>query len=175
MCKIYTDLVLSKSAFPFRPWVRRAGFSIVLVAAAVTAVIASALAFNAEARYGWMGERPVWVYLAALWLGGLRVWLGTLRPVAEVSETDLVVRPLHQVTARRIAWTAIRGTEQTIGGDRMIIYFETPRGMRFVALNLNLVKGRREFVALVDSRLMALGFVERVRDRSRYLTRVVHR
>ena len=34
-----------------------------------------------------------------------------------------------------------------IGGDRMIVYFDTPRGMRFVALNLNLVKGRREFLA----------------------------
>ena len=162
--------MFSESAFPFRPWVRRAGLSIVIVAAAVTAGIVSALAFNPEARYGWMGERPVWVYLAALWLGGLRVWLGTLRPVAEANEADLLVRPLHQLKSRRIAWSAIRGTEQTVGGDRMIIYFQTPRGMRFVALNLNLVKGRREFVALVDSRLLALGFTERVVERSRYLT-----
>ncbi len=58
-----------KRIFLFRPWVRRAGLSIVLVAAAVTISIAAALAFDPGARYGWMGERPVWVYLCALWLG----------------------------------------------------------------------------------------------------------
>jgi len=145
--------------------------SIVIVAAAVTALIATALSVNPEARYGWMGERPIWVYLAALWLGGLRVWLGTLRPVAEADDERLIVRPLHQFTTRAIRWATMRGTEQTMGGDRLIIYFDSPRGMRFVALNLNLVKGRRDFVSLVDAKLLGLGFVERVVDRSRYLSK----
>jgi hypothetical protein len=43
--------------------------------------------------------------------------------------------------------------------------------MRYVALNLNLVKGRRDFVTLLDERLLALRFRERVVDRSRYLSR----
>ena len=160
-----------KRSFPFRPWVRRAGLSIVVVAAAVTAAIASALVLDPRARYGWMGERPVWVYLAALWLGGLRVWLGTLRPVAETTDETLLVRPLHQFTTRRIRWETIRGTEQTTGGDRLIVYFDSPRGMRFIALNLNLVKGRRDFVQLLDAKLVELGFVERIVEKSRYLTR----
>ena len=143
-----------------------------IVAAAVTALIAVALAIDPRARYGWMGERPVWVYLGALWLGGLRVWLGTLRPVAEIVEETLIVRPLHQFRTRRIGWDSIRGTEQTVGGDRLIIYFDTLRGMRFVALNLNLIKGRREFVMALEERLRARGFAERVVERSRYLTRV---
>jgi len=54
----------------------------------------------------------------------------------------------------------------------MIVYFDTPRGMRFVALNLNRVKGRRDFLAAVDVRLHAMGFVEKVVERSRYLSRV---
>lgn len=157
--------------FLFRPWVRRAGLSIVLVAAAVTGIIAFALIFDPQARFGWMGERPVWVYLAALWLGGLRVWLGTLRPVAEIGDGALVVRPLHQFKTRTVGWESITGTEQTVGGDRLIVYFDTPRGMRFVALNLNLIKGRREFLELLESRLVMLGFVERVVERSRYLTK----
>ena len=57
------------------------------------------------------------------------------------------------------------------GGDRLIVYYDTPRGMRFVALNLNLVKGRREFLALVDARLRTMGYEEKTVDRSRYLTR----
>jgi hypothetical protein len=146
--------------------------SIVIVAAVVTGVITFALSVDSEARYGWMGERPVWVYLATLWAGGLRVWLGTLRPVGEVEDEQLVLRPLHQFTTRVIRWESVRGTEQAIGGDRMILYFDTPRGMRFVALNLNLVKGRRDFVALIDGKLMSIGFVERIRERSRYLSRV---
>jgi hypothetical protein len=145
--------------FPFRPWVRRAGLSIVLVAAAATLTIT------------WIGERAVWVYVATLWLGGLKVWLGTLRPVAEIDEQRLVLRPLHNLRPRTIAWSAISGTEQMTGGDRLIVYFDTPRGMRFVALNLNLVKGRREFLAQVDGRLRAMGFEERTVDRSRYLSR----
>ena len=146
-------------AFPFRPWVRRAGLSIVLVAAAATLTIT------------WIGEKAVWIYVATLWLGGLKVWLGTLRPIAEVDDERIVLRPLHNLRSRTIAWRAVSGTEQMRGGDRLIFYYDTSRGMRFVALNLNLVKGRREFLALLDSRLLASGFTERVVDRSRYLSR----
>jgi len=157
--------------FLFRPWVRRAGLSIVLVAAAVTAAILLALAVNPQLQYGWIGERFVWVYVGTLWIGGLKVWIGTRRPIAEVGEERITLRPLHQFRKRVIAWSAIRGTEQMIGGDRLIVYYDTPRGMRFVALNLNLVKGRRDFVALLDSRLILMGFLEREVNRSRYLSR----
>lgn len=156
---------------PFRPWVRRAGLSIVLVAAAVTAAILTTLATVPSARFGWIGERFVWVYIGTLWLGGLKVWLGTLRPIAELTDETLVLRPLHQFRQRSIRWDAISGTEQMIGGDRLIVYFDTPRGMRFVALNLNLVKGRRELLAEVDERLRGMGFAEKVVERSRYLSR----
>ena len=162
---------LATTFFPFRPWVRRAGLSIVLTASAVTVAILLTLAFVPSARYGWIGERFVWVYVGTLWLGGLKVWLGTRRPVAEVADDTITLRPLHQFRARVIAWSAARGTEQMIGGDRLIFYFDTPRGMRFVALNLNLVKGRREFLTLVDERLRDMGFVEKVVERSRYLSR----
>jgi hypothetical protein len=161
--------VLSES-YAFRPWVRRAGASIVLVAAGVTAAIAVALIANPNARYGWIGERAVWAYIATLWVGGLKVWLGTRKAVAEVGET-LTLRPLHQFRSRTLRWSEVRGTEQMIGGDRMIVYYDTPRGMRFVALNLNLIKGRRNFLATVDERLRAMGFVEKTVDRSRYLSR----
>ena len=77
----------------------------------------------------------------------------------------------NQFRTRVIAWNAISGTEQMIGGDRMIVYFDTPRGMRFVALNLNLVKGRREFLAQIDARLRSMHFAERIVERSRYLSR----
>ena len=157
--------------FPFRPWVRRAGLSIVLTAAAVSAAIALTLVLSPSARYGWIGERFVWVYIGTLWLGGLKVWLGTRRPIAEVGGERITLRPLHQFRTRVIWWESVRGTEQMIGGDRMILYFDTPRGMRFVALNLNLVKGRREFLTLVDSRLRAQGFEEKIVERSRYLSR----
>ena len=152
-------MCVSSQVFAFRPWVRRAGLSIVLVAAAATLTIT------------WIDERAMWVYVATLWIGGLKVWLGTLRPVAEVSEEQLILRPLHNVRARAIAWSAVRGTEQMTGGDRLIVFYDTPRGMRFVALNLNLVKGRRDFLRLLDSRLLAMSFSERVVDRSRYLSR----
>ena len=56
------------------------------------------------------------------------------------------------------------------GGDRLIVYHQTARGLRFVALNLNLIRGRREFLTLLDERLRAMGFVERIVERSRYLT-----
>ncbi len=158
-------------SFPFRPWVRRAGLSIVLVAAATTAAMIAALLLRPESRFGWMGERVVWLYVGTLWIGGLKVWLGTMRPIAEAGETSIVLRPVHNLRSRTVAWTSIRGTEQMTGGDRLIVYYDTPRGMRFVALNLNLVKGRREFLALVDARLRTMGYEEKTVDRSRYLTR----
>jgi hypothetical protein len=156
-------------SFAFRPWVRRAGLSIVLVAAFATGAIVLMLTTSPTARFGWIGERFVWVYIGVLWIGGLRIFLGTFRPLVEIDERDIVVRPLHQFITRRIRWPNVRGTEQS--GDRLIIYFDTPRGMRFVALNLNLVKGRRDFLALLDERLAAMGFAERVVERSRYLSR----
>lgn len=156
---------------PFRPWVRRAGLSIVIVAALISLAIVVTLATVPSARYGWIGERFVWIYIGTLWLGGLKVWLGTRRPVAELTEDTLTLRPLHQFRERVVRWDAITGTEQMVGGDRLIVYFDTPRGMRFVALNLNLVKGRRELLTAIDARLVALGFAERVVERSRYLSR----
>jgi hypothetical protein len=161
----------SRRLFLFRPWVRRAGLSIVLAAAAVTAAILITLSTNPQARYGWIGERFVWVYLGTLWLGGAKVFLGTLRLIAEADDARLVLRPLHQFRARVIDWKDVRGTEQLIGGDRLIVYYDTPRGLRFVALNLNLVKGRRDFLSLLDARLRAMGFVEKIVERSRYLSR----
>ena len=157
--------------FAFRPWVRRAGFSIVAVATLVTAAIAVTLATVPSTRYGWIGEPFVWVYIGTLWIGGAKVWLGTRRPIAEITTATLTLRPLHQFRTRVLAWNDLRGTEQMIGGDRMIVYYDTPRGLRFVALNLNLVKGRRDFVTLVDARLREMGFAERVVERSRYLSR----
>lgn len=157
--------------FPFRPWVRRAGLSIVLVAAGATALMGGMLVLRPEARFGWSGEPAVWLYVAALWIGGLKVWLGTWKPVAEVSAERLLLRPLHNIRRRSISWEQVRGTEQMIGGDRLIVYYDTPRGMRFAALNLNLVKGRRDFLAMLDRRLLAEGYVEKVVDRSRYLTK----
>ncbi|HYI08201.1 MAG TPA: hypothetical protein VEK57_03940 [Thermoanaerobaculia bacterium] len=168
-----TRLTPETRFFPFRPWVRRAGFSIVAVATAITVAIVMALTLSPPARYGWLGEPFVWVYIGTLWLGGLKVWLGTRRPVAEVGDAAITLRPLHQFRARTIRWEDLRGTEQMIGGDRMIVYFDTSRGMRFVALNLNLVKGRRDFVTLVETHLRALEFAERVVERSRYLSRPV--
>ena len=161
----------SLESYAFRPWVKRAGASIVLVAAGVTVAIIVAFFANPVARYGWIGERAVWVYIATLWIGGLKVWLGTGRPVAELGEETLTLRPLHQLRSRTLRWNEIRGTEQMIGGDRMIVYYDTPRGMRFVALNLNLIKGRRNFLAAVDERLGAMGFLEKTVDRSRYLSK----
>jgi hypothetical protein len=157
--------------FDFRPWVRRAGFSIVVTAAAVSAAIVVTLMTVPSTRYGWIGEPFVWAYIGTLWAGGLKVWTGTRRPIAEIDDVTLTLRPLHQFRTRVIDWSALLGTEQMTGGDRLIVYFETPRGMRFVALNLNLVKGRRDFLAQLDARLRAMGFVERIVERSRYLSR----
>ena len=158
-------------SYAFRPWVRRAGASIVLVAAGVTAAIAVALIANPASRYGWIGERAIWVYISTLWIGGLKVWLGARRAVAEISRETLTLRPLHQFRSRTLRWTEIRGTEQMTGGDRMIVYYDSPRGMRFVAMNLNLIKGRRNFLAEVEGRLRGMGFLEKTVERSRYLTR----
>jgi hypothetical protein len=157
--------------FMFRPWVRRAGLSILFVASGATAAIATALVFSQAARYGWFGEKAVWVYIGTLWLGGAKVFAATLRPIAVADGERLVLRPIHQLRGRTIRWADMLGTEQMVGGDRLIVYHQTPRGMRFVALNLNLVKGRREFLALLDTRLRAMGFEEKTVERSRYLSR----
>ncbi len=161
----------AKNVFPFRPWVRRAGLSIVLIALVVTVVLAAGAAFHPSLRFGWAREPFVWAYLGALWLGGAKVFAGTLRPMAELDAEGIVLRPLHQLRSTAIRWESILGTEQSIGGDRLILYHQTAKGMRFVALNLNLVKGRRDFLAMLDEKLRALGFVERVVERSRYLSR----
>jgi hypothetical protein len=168
----YVAQTASSAIFGFRPWVRRAGASIVIVAAALSAAIAATLLFVPSSRYGWVGEPFVWVYIGTLWIGGAKVWLGTRRPIAELTGETITLRPLHQFRARVARWCELRGTEQMIGGDRLIVYFDTPRGLRFVALNLNLVKARRDFLLLLDARLKAMGFEERVVERSRYLTRV---
>jgi hypothetical protein len=157
--------------FAFRPWVRRAGFSIVAVATAVTVAILITLVTIPSTRYGWIGEPFVWVYIGTLWIGGAKVWLGTRKHVAEIANETLTLRPLHQFRTRVVQWESLRGTEQMTGGDRMIVYYETPRGLRFVALNLNLVKGRRDFVSMLDARLRAMGFAETIVERSRYLSR----
>lgn len=161
----------ASDVFRFRPWVRRAGASILLVATGITALILVALFAKPEWRFGWFREPFVWAYIGTLWLGGAKVFGGTLRPVAEVRSDAIVLRPLHQFFQKVVRWDSIRGTEQTIGGDRLILYYETSKGMRFVALNLNLVKGRREFLQMLDARLAALGFKERIMERSRYLSR----
>lgn len=163
----------SARVFPFRPWVRRAGVSIVLVAAAITTAIVAVLLAVPAARWGWVGEPFVWLYIGTLWAGGLKVWLGTRRAVAEVGPDAITVRPLHQLRGRTLRWSAVHGTEQMIGGDRLILFYETPRGTRFVALNLNLVKGRRDLLELLDGRLREMGFVEAVVERSRLMRRPV--
>ena len=159
------------ATFPFRPWVRRAGISIVVVAAAVSAAIALTLMLMPATRYGWFGEKFVWVYIGTLWLGGLKVWLGTRSPIAELGPDAITLRPLHQFRTRVVRWNELRGTEQMVGGDRLIVYFDTPRGLRFVALNLNLVKGRRDFLAQLETRLRDMQFAEKIVERSRYLSR----
>ena len=159
----------ARRVFAFRPWVRRAGASILIVSGAITAAIVFAVAVKPSWRFGWAREPFVWAYIGTLWLGGAKVFAGTLRPVAETDEHELVVRPIHQFFTKRVPWSDMRGTEQS--GDRLILYYDTPRGMRFVALNLNLVKGRREFLEMLEERLLAMGFVAKIVERSRYLTR----
>ena len=166
-----TELTDSTALFPFRPWVRRAGLTIVLTALALTAAIVFALLTIPGARFGWIGEKFVWVYIGTLWIGGLKVWLGTMRPVAEVNSATITLRPLHNLRQRVIAWESVLGTEQMVGGDRLMIFHDTRRGMRSVALNLNLVKGRRNFLELIDRRLAEMGFHEKIVERSRYRSR----
>jgi len=163
--------VVAKQRFPFRPWVRRAGASIVLVAAAITAAILLAVVLRPSFRFGWVREPFVWIYIGTLWLGGAKILAGSRKPIAEADDDAVVLRPLHQFFPKRVLWSAVRGTEQLMGGDRLILYYETAKGMRFVALNLNLVKGRRDFLALLDRKLAAMGFVEKLVERSRYLSR----
>lgn len=165
------SLTAATQRFQFRPWVRRAGASIVLVATAITAGALFAMVWNPSFRFGWIREPFVWVYIGTLWLGGAKIFFGTFRPIAEEDPEGLVLRPLHQFFPKRVLWSAVRGTEQLTGGDRLILYYESPKGMRFVALNLNLVKGRRDFLALLDRKLLAMGFAERVVERSRYLSK----
>ncbi|HUP45669.1 MAG TPA: hypothetical protein VM779_09170 [Thermoanaerobaculia bacterium] len=161
----------AKPAYRCRPWVRRAGLSIVLVAAGMTALLVVFVVVRPSAAFGWAREPFVWVYIGTLWLGGVKVLAGTRRPIAELLDDRLVLRPLHQLRGTTIPWPSVLGTEQMTGGDRLIVYHQTARGMRFVALNLNLVKGRREFLAALDARLRAMGFRERIVERSRYLSR----
>ena len=141
------------------------------MAVLITAAIVAAAFIKPSFRYGWIREPFVWVYIGTLWLGALKIVAGALRPIAEVDDEAIVLRPLHQFFEKRVLWPSIRGTEQLMGGDRLILYYETARGMRFVAVNLNLVKGRRDFLAMLDERLMAMGFIEKIVERSRYLSR----
>lgn len=157
--------------YRFRPWVRRAGLSILLVAAGSTAACLIALASTRAGRYGWPGEATIWLYIAVLWAGGLKVTLGTRKAVAELLGDAIVLRPLHAFGVRRIAWDDLLGTEQMIGGDRLIVYYNGRSGMRFVALNLNLVKGRADFMRRLERRLLEERFRETVVNRSRYLSR----
>jgi hypothetical protein len=169
------EAAIETESFPFRPWVRRAGASIVAVAAAITLLLLIRVVSSPSSRFGWIGEPFVWVYIGTLWAGGLRIWLGTWRPVAEIDPSQLVVRPLHLLRARRIAWNVITGTEQMLGGDRMILFFDDSRGPRQVALNLNLVKGRRSFVERIEQSLRQRGFHDRIEGRSRYLSATTNR
>ena len=161
----------AKGVHPFRPWVRRAGLSIVLVAAAITVLIIVTVSIRPTAGFGWAREPFVWAYIGALWLGGLRIYLGTFTAAAEIREDRLVLRPLHQIRGSSVPWESVLGIEQMVGGDRMILYHQTRRGMRFVAMNLNLVRGRRDFLVELERRLLASGFTERIVERSRYLSR----
>lgn len=159
------------TVFEFRPWVRKTGMSILLVAGALTALLVVLLWASPASRYGWASEPVVAIYLAVLWVGGARVYFGTFRPVAELHESVLMLRPLHTFTPRRVGWDAVEGTEQLVRGDRLIVHYRSPGGRRFVALNLNLVKGRREFLRALEERLSRLGFFEQLVGESRYLVR----
>jgi len=157
--------------FGFRPWVRRAGLSILIIALGVTVSMAGALFLSARGRHGWLGEPFAWLYVAALWGGGIKVYFGTFKPLAEVTEETLLLRPLHTMAGRLVEWNRIRGTEQMIRGDRLILYYDEGSRTRQVALNLNLVRGRREFLKVLDERLYLMGFSESLVGESRYLSR----
>jgi len=160
----------NQERYGFRPWVRRAGASIVLVALLVSVLMLGMLRTGAF-RYGWVREPFSWVYVGVLWLGGLRIYSGTLRDAAEISGSGLSLRPLHRFSVAVMPWDEVVGTEQMIGGDRLIVYYQRRGNLRFVAMNMNLVRGRRNFMSRLDGELRARGFAERVIDRSRYLTR----
>lgn len=149
---------------------RRAGVSILAVAAVLSGLVILLATFSADAGHGWASEPFVAVYLGVLWLGGLKITAGTTRSIALLQPDVLVLRPLHLLGERRIPWSSVEGTEQMIRGDRLIVYYRGARGRRFVALNLNLVKGRREFMSALEQRLAALGFVEKIAGQSRFLT-----
>lgn len=156
-------------AFDFRPWVRKTGLTIVAVAFLVTLLVISSGISSSVARYGWVSEPFVAVYLAVLWIGGARVYLGTYRPIAEMDDRGVILRPLHTIKPRQFEWKSVEGTEQMIRGDRLVFYFRGARGLRHVAINLNLIQGRRDFLHAVDVQLLGLGFTEKIRGDSRYL------
>lgn len=145
--------------FLFRPWVRRAGWTILAVAAGATLTGLVLFLTSAHEAY-WLREKSLWIYVAVLWIGGVQIVAGTLRPVAELDEERVTLRPLHHLRSRVVRWNSIVGSEQTVPGDRLILRYETSRGLRFVALNLNLVKGRREFEQAVAHRLRSEGLVD---------------
>ena len=155
--------------FHFRPWVRKAGMSILVITAVMTVLVIVARQ-TPGGRWGWASEPAVQLYLLALWGGSLKIVLTTLRPAAELADEVLTLRPVHQLRGTVVRWSQISGTEQMTGGDRLIVYFNRGRGLRFVALNLNLIRGRREFERALESRLRSAGFAEKTIDRSRYLT-----
>src|SRR5437764_104690 len=102
-------MTAGSETYAFRRWVRRAGASIVLVAAVVSTAIIIALLASSSARYGWIGEHAVWAYIATLWIGGLKVWLGTRCPIAELRDDMIILRPLHQFRSRTLRWDALGG------------------------------------------------------------------
>jgi len=161
----------SSQRFVFRPWVRRAGWSILSVAFAAT-VSASVLFYVSGHELYWLREKSLWVYVAVLWIGGLRIVAGTYMPAAEIDDDALTVRPLHNLRGRVLQWRTIVGSEQTIPGDRLILHYATSRGPRFVALNLNLVKGRRDFEAMLALKLRQEGLIDADRPGARILARV---
>lgn len=162
---------VSEAVFAFRPWVRKAGWSIVLVAGGVSAILISLVLILPIEQRGWLAEPFGWLYVAVLWLGGLRILLGTSLPVVEMEAAEVLLRPLHLLRSKRIRWCDVRGIEQTIPGNRLILYYDGTRGTRYVALNLNLVRGRRQFMEELERRLKRAGFLERTVERSRVLSR----
>jgi len=162
---------MDRTDFGFRPWVRRAGWSIVFVALAAT-FSAGVLFFATGHEVYWLREKSLWIYVAVLWIGGVRIVAGTYKPAAQIDDAALTVRPLHNLRARVLEWATIVGSEQTIPGDRLIVHYVTSRGPRFVALNLNLVKGRREFESMMAQKLRSEGLVDADRPGARILARM---
>jgi hypothetical protein len=90
--------------------VRRAGLSIVIVAAAATAAIAIFGYIKPAAAFRWAREPFVWAYIGALWLGGVKVYLGTLRPVAELDE--VLASGYGIFSGRKVQWATLRFTPE---------------------------------------------------------------